>query len=225
MLTFFKKITILLLHGLQNIVAPHTCFNCNNFIAQQEILCMDCTKLITPIASTFVELKNNFRVHIYAVGTYTDPLKKLILAKSYSNIRASTLLAKLIYTRTIVNELEFDIIVPIPLHWSRYAWRGFNQAQVMAKQLSYDSGKPVVHLLKRIKRTSYQSAVPGKDRQSNVKDAFVLTKSAQLYSNKKILLIDDLYTSGATIKAVAHELMHLKPKAIYGIVAARVVKD
>jgi ComF family protein len=160
---------------------------------------------------------------VLAIGAYAQPLRSLILAKSHSNRAVSYQLGKLVWELSYIRNAEFDIIVPVPLHWTRYAWRGYNQAHVMAEVISEKTGKPIISLLKRMKRTPYQSEVKGVQRIQNVKDIFMLTKHYQEHANKKILLVDDLMTTGATLQSAAKKLMRLKPEKLTAIVAARVI--
>ena len=119
--------------------------------------------------------------------------------------------------------MEYDLLVPVPLHWTRSAKRGFNQANVMANYLSKKSGVAVVNLVKRCRQTGYQAGLSAEKRYENVKDSFVLCDKKEEYKGKKIVIIDDLVTTGATIRAVAKSLLPLKPKSIIAVVAARVV--
>lgn len=160
---------------------------------------------------------------VLAIGAYAPPLRSLILSKSRSNRAVSYQLGKLVWECSYAKESDFDIIVPVPLHWTRYAWRGYNQAEEMAKVLSKKTGKPIINVLKRIRRTPYQSDIRGSERLENVKDVFELSSDCELYKNKKILLIDDLMTTGATLQSAAKHLQKLKPEKLTAIVAARVV--
>jgi competence protein ComFC len=143
------------------------------------------------------------------------------LAKQYSNRLASKYLGQLIWQKTDIHMLDFDYIVPVPLHWTRYAWRWFNQAEVIAQELSKESGKPVVHLLKRNRNTGYQAGLSREKRLKNLFQAFALTKEAHHYKGKKILLVDDVMTTGTTLKTCARELIKIDPKEIFIAVACR----
>ena len=116
------------------------------------------------------------------------------------------------------------MFVPIPLHWTRFAWRGYNQADEIAQVLAQKRGKPVVHLLQRIQRTRYQAELESPQRKENVKKAFTLrVADKNLYQDKHIILVDDLMTTGATLQAAAKELFKLKPASITAVVVCRVI--
>lgn len=206
-------------------ITPQVCFTCGVFIAQENDLCSNCTAGIQRVVSVQVALRNGSLIYVQALGNYEGPLKKLVLAKSYSSLYASLVLGKLMCEHMEIAMIDADIIVPVPLHWSRYAWRGFNQAHEIAKQISIFSGKPVVLLAKRKKRTIFQSLVDGKDRNENVKNVFELIDDAQRYAGKKIVIVDDLFTTGATIKELANTLVQIDPLKISALVAARAVAE
>jgi len=136
---------------------------------------------------------------------------------------SSRQLGQLVWDMTYVKNSHFDFIVPIPLHWTRFARRGFNQSYEMAKVIGKKSGKPVVKLIRRIRITKYQASLSQSMRAENVKKAFILKgKQLNLYQGKHLLLVDDLLTTGSTVMAVARELYKLKPASITVVVACRV---
>jgi Predicted amidophosphoribosyltransferases len=163
---------------------------------------------------------------IYAVADYQEPLRTLILGKQHSDHIAILQLAEIMLERLPLGAVEFDCIVPIPLHWYRKAWRGFNQSEIIASAIARVYNKPVAHLLKRSRRTVFQSNLTAIERASNVRNAFVLSeKIASQYVGKKILLVDDLMTTGATLYEAGHVLLGLKPICISAAVACRVVSS
>jgi len=124
-----------------------------------------------------------------------------------------------------LQHIDFDIIVFIPLHWTRYAARGFNQAQIIAEHLAKKTGKPVIPFLIRSKKTKFQASLSVDERDANVQDAFRIDKKyAHEITGKKILLVDDLFTTGSTIKSAAHALYLYNPIKIDAFVVCRVVK-
>jgi len=164
------------------------------------------------------------QVTVIALSDYKDPLKKLILAKRWSDPLASVQLGMLLSRMPSIKELDCDIITSIPLHWMRYAARGFNQAEEMAKIMSKKKNIPLVQLLKRTKKTAFQSDLSSSSRVMNVNDAFILsTQQKDIYKDKHIVLVDDLMTTGATIRQAAKELLKLKPRKITVVVACRVI--
>lgn len=203
---------------------PCICAYCKKFLSTKEIFCIDCKNKIIPIVSKKVDITPSFSMTVFAISDYKDPLKKLILGKSWSDSLASYQMGKLLWEMTPLQNLDFEVIVPIPLHWTRYAWRGFNQAHEIARVISKKKKVPIRFLIKRKKQTVYQSAVVATARGENVKDAFILSDvSKKDYENKHILLVDDLMTTGSTLRAAAKTLLALKPRKITVVVTCRVI--
>lgn len=206
------------------ILFPPYCTHCKRFLSHRMVFCDECYSQIHPIASFPLHVTKKWIVQVMAVADYKKPIKQLILAKGWSDRVASYQLGQLIWERTALHTSQFDYLVPIPLHWRRFAWRGYNQAHEIAQYLAYKSGKNVVPLLKRIKPTKFQSHCTGKGRTENVNAAFQLCiKNKEKFAGKHIVLVDDLMTTGATLKAATHELIKLKPASITAVVACRVI--
>lgn len=203
---------------------PSICAYCKKFLSTPDIFCLDCHHKIVKIVSKQIDVTPSFSMTVFAISDYKDPLKKLILAKSWSDSLASYQMGHLLWEMTPLQNLDYDVIVPIPLHWTRYARRGYNQAHEMARVISTKKNVPINYLITRSKQTVYQSAIPSTARMDNVKDAFILDeKQAHHYKDKHILLIDDLMTTGATLRAAAKILLKLKPRKITVAVTCRVI--
>jgi ComF family protein len=193
-------------------------------LPEQYALCATCILRIKPLACKPVAVTPTYTMRVFCVGAYEDPLKKFVLAKMYSDYTACYYIAQLIADYSLFKKLEIDFIVPVPLHWRRYAKRGYNQSAEIARYLSKTSGIPILHAIKRVKATKYQSRCDKDERLENVKEAFVCGLSDQereLVRGKRLLLIDDVMTTGATLTAVAKVLTRLKPAEIVACVLAR----
>ncbi len=200
------------------------CAYCSTLLADETVLCIACTARISPVVSTTIPLTTSKSMKVIAISGYVDPIRSLILAKGFSNIAVSCQLGTLLWQHTNFKHMPCDIIVPVPLHWTRYAWRGYNQAEEMARVLAAHAQKPVASLVRRTHRTQFQSQISFDKRPENVGQAFTLSvQDFTLYHDKHIILVDDLMTSGATLRTVAKELLKLKPASITAVVAARVV--
>ena len=129
-------------------------------------------------------------------------------------------LAGLTYGQAYARQLlaETDIIVPVPLHWWRYWRRGFNQSALLADELAKLSHHRVVHALRRTRHTHAQSTLRSPTaRLRNVKDAFA-ARAGKDIAGKRVLLIDDVTTTGATLRAAARALHHLNPAHVNALV-------
>lgn len=206
-----------------DILSPAGCAYCGALTEQRTVLCPSCINLITPIISTCIPINSTQSMNIHSVGTYQDPLRALILAKHRGNRVVSKQLGYLLWNSSLISQLKFDLVVPIPLHWTRYAQRGYNQAELIAHYVGTMTGKKIEHLLKRSKATQFQADLSGQERERNLKNAFSLSSATVRadYQNQHILLIDDLMTTGATLKAAAQALLIYNPASIQAMVAAR----
>jgi len=107
--------------------------------------------------------------------------------------------------------MTFDMIVPVPIHWTRQCHRGYNQAMLLAEALGlYYNEAMVVNLLKRHKKTTKLKNLDKNSRIEMLKDAIIMNNRIEHFSevlmDKRILLVDDIYTTGATLDACSKVL-------------------
>lgn len=120
---------------------------------------------------------------------------------------------------------ESDALVPVPLHWRRLWTRRFNQSGALAGEIARESGIAVLHdALARVKATAQQVGLSRKDRAANVQGAFKVTDKASV-AGRRLILIDDVLTSGATADACARALLRAGARQVDVLVFARVVDD
>ena len=131
--------------------------------------------------------------------------------RNYGKIFAGELASRYAIT---LEEWGIDVIIPIPLHPSRRRRRGFNQAEIIAGELSELTGIPLrTDVLFRIKKTSPQKSLGRRERQANMQGAFAVSGSWK--ARKNILLIDDIYTTGATLEKAAKMLKTAGARNVY----------
>ncbi|MCB1556601.1 MAG: ComF family protein [Alphaproteobacteria bacterium] len=120
-----------------------------------------------------------------------------------------------------------DLIVPVPLHRTRLLKRRYNQAALLAQALARESGVPCVpDLLCRTRATLTQGHMNVTDRHKNVRNAFaVREKHRTVLNGKTVLLLDDVYTTGATVSACSKALCKAGAKAVHVLTVARVVRS
>ncbi len=112
--------------------------------------------------------------------------------------------------------LEDAILVPVPLHRSKMRRRGFNQSFLLAESFAKEArGAKVVELLKRVKKTATQTYLGRDLRQKNVKNAFALSSKAVINGALRYVIIDDVFTTGATLNACANVLKENGAKNIH----------
>jgi ComF family protein len=119
-----------------------------------------------------------------------------------------------------------DVVVPVPLHRRRLWWRRFNQSALLAKTVAADAGKTFAPtVLMRIRPTAQQVGLSASERDRNVRGAFrVPAESRAAIAGRRVLLVDDVYTTGATAKAATRSLLRGGAKAVDVLVFARVVR-
>ncbi len=110
------------------------------------------------------------------------------------------------------------ILVPVPLHRYRYNWRGFNQAEEIAKLAG-----EVINGLDRVRATAQQASIENKQaRFENLQGCFAVKKEmAETVEGKEVILVDDVFTSGATMRECARVLKEIGAKRVWGLVLAR----
>lgn len=115
-----------------------------------------------------------------------------------------------------IEYLEGAVLIPVPLHRSKLRKRGFNQSLLFAKALASEVvGAQVLELLKRVKATETQTYLGKELRQKNVKNAFALSPKAVINNSLKYIIIDDVFTTGATLNACAAVLKKNGAKNIH----------
>jgi ComF family protein len=133
------------------------------------------------------------------------PLGRIMAAACYEEFRNDNL----------------DCIIPVPLHPKRLRWRGFNQAVVLGKELSRAWRVPIdPFVLVRTRPTVPQTELHEEERRKNVRGAFAVNDGAPL-KHKTLLLLDDVYTSGATVNECSRVLRRAGAKAVHVLTLAR----
>lgn len=121
---------------------------------------------------------------------------------------------------------QADVIVPVPLHWRRLWWRRFNQSAALAAALARIAAKPAsLAALKRVRSTPKQVGLGAKARAENMRGAFRVTAEGRPeIAGRRVLVIDDVYTTGATVKAVTRALKRAGAVDVDALVFARVAR-
>jgi len=118
---------------------------------------------------------------------------------------------------------QIDLVVPVPLHPKRLRWRGFNQAALLARQVGRAYRVPVdVFVLKRHRETTPQTQLSEEERRRNVRGAFVLHPERSV-KGLNVLLVDDVYTSGATANECSRTLLRAGARQVYVLTLVRAV--
>lgn len=156
----------------------------------------------------------------YSFGSYEGTLRKLIHLFKYEGIEPLAGPLGGLMALTLPRAERFDLIVPMPLHWWRQWRRGFNQSESLARALSGRSGIPVINAMRRRKATSPQAGLTNARRRANVAAAFEVRRRPNV-EGKRILLVDDVLTTGATAGSCARSLKRAGAKYVAILTLAR----
>jgi len=204
-----------------DLLFPINCLECNQ---EGKFICSSCFEKI-PVNEKDVRFnKDSDLDKLIIASNYSYPLiKEVIHRYKYDFVKElANPLGQLMVKKLNQENIKDSILIPIPLHLKRLRWRGFNQADLLAQQINKELNIPINNdLLIRTKHTLPQAKIENaQERQQNIKQAFGLKNMISL-ENKIIILIDDISTTGATLKECAKILKPLKPKKIYGLVIAK----
>jgi ComF family protein len=141
----------------------------------------------------------------YSFGFYEDELRKLIHLFKYGRIQTLSAPLGRLLALALPREQDFDVIVPMPLHWHKRWQRGFNQAELLAREIGRRTNAPVRNALRRVRNTASQAGLTSAKRRKNVSGAFQ-TKRRSTLNGSRVLLIDDVMTTGATAASCARAL-------------------
>lgn len=208
---------------LRKVLSPPLCYGCK--VSLQEYgLCKNCLYTILPVAPLDIIYAKNHTMQVYALGAYQGILRQLILKKAYKDPAVWDILAQQYVEFSGINITSYDYYIPVPLHWMRYAYRGFNQASLLAYGMSKHTKVPVLDsVLFREKYTPYQYLIPQSDRHQALHKAFFVKEDPfQQLAGKRILLIDDVCTTGTTLESCAAILKKTKALKVDAAVIARV---
>ena len=141
----------------------------------------------------------------YCFGFYEGPLRELIHLLKYDGMKPLARPLGELLSRALPLDEQFDAIVPAPLHWRRRFERGFNQSWLLARELARRRGLPVVNALRRVRATRSQTGLSNARRRENVGGAFRRRRGRPV-NGLRLLLVDDVMTTGATAAACAMAL-------------------
>ena len=192
---------------VKRVTAPF-CLKCGKPLEEDRVrreYCADCLK----------------RTHVYAQGRAVFVYQGAVIGSmhrlKYSNRRDyAAIYAREAYRMHAdwIRRMAPDALIPVPLHPKRRRQRGYNQAELIARELSKRTGIPVEKdFLIRTANTKPQRQLNPKERKNNLKNAFQMSKKR--VKLEKILLVDDIYTTGSTVDAAAEVLMRAGIRKVY----------
>ena len=186
-------------------------------------MCDNCLRKVEQVKQTRTP---NFD-RVISVWRYDGAIRKAILALKYKfALDIARELADRFtesYQKFSLPVLDNAILVPIPIHWRRQNWRGFNQSEEIGKLIAKKFGWQFApNLLIKKKSTVSQTELSRRDRLSSPHDSFVLNRDCSLsLASYNLVLFDDVFTTGATLSEAAKVLQKAGYKNVWGMTLAR----
>jgi ComF family protein len=157
----------------------------------------------------------------YSYGSYEGPLQKLIQLLKYGKVESLAGPLSRLLLRSLPFGENFDVIMAMPMHWRKQWERGFNQAELLAEPVARRYGIKLSRNLRRTRYTRAQAGLNEKERQENLKGSLRVERAGEI-SGKRVLLIDDVFTTGASLRAAAAALKASGAARVTALTLARV---
>ena len=223
-----------------NLIYPQTCGICGKI--NNKTICSKCNiqlkkqekiGILTKekLEENSLEMEKNFEELMY-IFKYEGQIRELILDYKFNekSYMYKTFVNFLLKNKKIFENIKkYDKIIPVPISKKRYKERGYNQSLLIAKeismQISYETNNNIKlelvnNCLIKTKNIIEQSKLNKEDRQHNIQGVYTL-KNGSILTNKSILLIDDIYTTGSTVNECSRVLQQAKPNKIGVLVLAK----
>lgn len=193
---------------------------------EQGVICNDCWQKLSLFPSEELKTKNipQSLELVWPVFLFDDLFQKIVHALKYQgNVSLGRELGRRMADHLPPNFNDYRpvLFVPIPLHPIKFRERGYNQSEAIAQGLAMRLECAVeIHLLKRIKNTTTQTQLDAAERQVNMQAAFEINRKLKTVSEQTIILVDDVFTTGATLGSAAGTLRQVGFSRIIAVTAA-----
>ncbi len=235
---------------LLDFLFPKKCVGCNKLgayfcpgcilnINQEDLVCPFCERASIG-GVTHPVCRRKFGLDgLWSLGVYNPPLRDAIQKLKYKwVVELGDILTNIVieywarYPTVLLDQIRKSqgkgwIVVPVPLHWTRQNWRGFNQSALFAQSLAQKMGLKYHDCLKRIRATKPQVKLEARDRRQNVKNAFSFASKKEMHNtgylihNTNVLLVDDVWTTGSTLKECCYALKRNGAQKVWALTLAR----
>jgi ComF family protein len=223
------------LRGLVDFFFPPLCLGCGQYTDNEYTICDCCLTAVdtfnhpfclgclnTIVKRGLCEGCGEGALPLYAYGNYARPLEQIIIQYKFRGItKLSKLFARLLAERfgEEIKSCKADILLPVPLYAAREIRRGYNQAEILAQHLGDRLGIEVrSDLMVRAKRRRPQAKLNLRERAANIKGVFEICAEGD--NNLKVILVDDVVTSGATMREAVRTLRQAGVKVTGAIAMA-----
>lgn len=208
-----------------NLLFPIECLNCK---IEGFWLCEKCYRALKFTDKKYI-LKIPFLDGLFIAGDYDDKIIAELIKKLKFNFIdnlapilgrfLSSFWSGIIFSRPDLSDYKKILLIPLPLSKKRKKWRGFNQAEIIARAFNADYDYEINNDLKKTKNKKPQSSLNEAERAKNIKNCF--TFEGENIKDKTIILIDDVVTTGSTLNEAARILKEAGAIKIYGLVVAK----
>ncbi len=198
-----------MLKKLIDLIFPTSCAICGKIY--KKAICPQCFKILKQELKIQTIKEKNLK--LYFISFYEGKIKQLLLQfkfkdKPYLNELFTELIIKDNKLKKIIE--AYDFIVPVPMYKTNQKLRGYNQTELITKNLENKTKVKNLNCLEKIKQNKKQSSLSEKERKTNIINVYKLVDND--IKDKAILLFDDIYTTGSTVKECIKELQKGKPK-------------
>ena len=207
--------------SLLRLFLPRNCPSCRRPLGEAAGVCSSCLEG-WPAQITDASMLRETRIpHLIFLGEYRGGLRRTLAAFKYAGSRevANTLAGPL--AARIPGWWALESVVSVPLHPRKQRKRGFNQAEVLAREVAKARGLPFLDTLERTRNTKQQAGLHGREREQNVRAAFKVRSNLTGSVSRSVLLVDDVFTTGSTLKECEQALLEAGVKQVYFMVVAR----
>lgn len=210
---------VMVLRALHDVLMPLRCVFCGTrSVAPERHVCHECRAELPVIASPPTAPSSPFVVEV-APFAWAFPIDAAIKALKFGRkLYYAPAFAELLGEVSEHLPCDIDAVLPVPLHWRRRAFRGFNQAEEIGRPVAQQLGLPLIHDVIRRKATSFQSGLSSRARASNLRGAFIMRGAAGC---EHVLIVDDVITTGTTLRQVAAVLRTAGVERISALAVAR----
>ena len=158
---------------------------------------------------------------LFALWSYEPPLDAVLLALKFRRLDyLGRHLAEEVLASLQDRLPALDAVVPVPLHWRRRLSRGYNQSELIAAPLARGLGLPLLAALAKRRATRPQSRLPRQERMENLRRAFAVRRPSRI-AGRRLLLVDDVTTTGATLNVASAALMAAGAAAVVALAVAK----
>ena len=209
----------MILRALHDALMPLRCVFCGCLSRPPErYVCAGCQTDLRGIASPPPPPTSPFVVEVAPLA-YAFPVDAAIKALKFGRkLYYAPALAEMLCDACETLPRDIDAVLPVPLHWRRRAFRGFNQAEEIGRPVARQLGVPLIHSVVRCKATAFQSGLSAHRRAQNLRGAFVVRGTLPYVH---VLIVDDVITTGTTVRQVAASLRRAGTKRISVLAVAR----